>query len=273
MTSQRCPWVPSGGTPQAGQSGVPPPAIEAKLPWTSRVLPNPTIGEPCAVLSTVWAKSWARLSLLCAVSRRSVAVPASGLMAKATDPMVTAQTSATTMRSRCLRCPRISRYPMRMTSPNPSDAHNPRFMEYTIGGTARTSTTGPTNLRHPASAVNHPRTKKGRYIDKLLPQLLAKAKGAIGRYSSRPRNVVRLAAAGWTIEFTKPLELSDRGRIISTSDVTSNLGRIIPSSPPATVTTNIQPIRRTTLVSETSRFLELMIQSKTTVQLRYQDSR
>ena len=51
------PWVPSGGTPHAGQSGVDAPAIEEKLPWTSRVLPNPTAGDPLSVLDTVCSSS------------------------------------------------------------------------------------------------------------------------------------------------------------------------------------------------------------------------
>ena len=71
ITNHRCPWVPSGGTPQALQSGVDAPAMEAKLPWTSRVLPNPMTGDPLAVLDTVWVSSWLRRSLLCACSSRS----------------------------------------------------------------------------------------------------------------------------------------------------------------------------------------------------------
>jgi hypothetical protein len=64
ITNHSCPWVPSGGTSQPGQSGVPPPAIDAKLPCTSRVLPNPSTGEPFAVDTTVSVRSCPRRSLL-----------------------------------------------------------------------------------------------------------------------------------------------------------------------------------------------------------------
>ncbi len=79
MTPQMCPCVPSGGTPHALQSGVAAPAIEAKLPWTLRVLPKPTTGEPSTVLLTVREISSLRRSLLCWWASRSWKTVASGL--------------------------------------------------------------------------------------------------------------------------------------------------------------------------------------------------
>ena len=75
--------MPRGGTPQALQSGVDAPAIDAKLPSTSRVLPKPTTGEPSSVLVTVRESSSPRRSLLCWLASRSWKTVPSGLSKKA----------------------------------------------------------------------------------------------------------------------------------------------------------------------------------------------
>ncbi len=124
--------MPSGGTPQALQSGVDAPAMEAKLPWTSRVLPNPMTGDPLAVLDTVWINSWLRRSLLCACSSRSEINVPSGLETSSSTPTAMTITDA----NRAITRPRDTCSTTKKITPTRRDTQSPRLSEYTTGSAA-----------------------------------------------------------------------------------------------------------------------------------------
>jgi hypothetical protein len=71
----------------------------------------------------------------------------------------------------------------------------------------------------------------------------------------------------------KLLDRSGPGSTASTREVNSKVGTSRPNRPPTTVTTNIQPISRTTRWVGTARSVELITHSSTIVIDRYQRNR
>src|SRR5690606_17116240 len=266
MTAQRCPWVPSGGTSHAEQSGVAPPAIEAKLPCTSRVDPNPITGEPSKVVVTDCSSSWARRSLLCWLSNRSCTIVPRGLTTTAASATMTAEATAMRDAGR----PLAAWMTTTRITPRTREAHSPRLSEYTVGTAATMRTKGAATRWARVPLRIQATMKNGRLNARLAPQELAKAKGAFGRASGRPRTIWTSATPGWMSDLTKEFDVSPRGSTSSRADRSSKVGTSTRSSPPAAVMTNIHAKTDGSYSKGITRRLALATHSRTIVHTRYQ---
>ena len=176
--------------------------MEAKLPWTSRVLPNPMTGDPLAVLRTVWVSSWLRRSLLCWLLQ-----PLRYQVAEWTgDEQQHAERDDQDGREQGDELPaRDLQHDEEDQSDQQRDPQ-PSIERVHDGQRSKQQNWDGTTIccqRRPCRS--QPTRKNGSVMARLLPQELANAKGAFGLASGRPSTIWTSATSGWISDLMKPL--------------------------------------------------------------------